>query len=88
MSTLTMRQWVQGRLVWCRVHSHTCTSALLTCKSMRRPALPCPADVSQYAATPYHDLLMQVMEMLHTLFSLYDELCHVHGVYKVETIGE
>ncbi|KAJ9510625.1 hypothetical protein QJQ45_027494 [Haematococcus lacustris] len=29
-----------------------------------------------------------VMRMLHDLFSRYDALCGLHGVYKVETIGD
>jgi class 3 adenylate cyclase len=31
---------------------------------------------------------MQVMMLLHELFSKYDNLCTQYGVYKVETIGD
>lgn len=31
---------------------------------------------------------MQVMLLLHQLFTRYDSLCRTHGVYKVETIGD
>jgi class 3 adenylate cyclase len=30
----------------------------------------------------------QVMLMLHELFSKYDHLCTLYGIYKVETIGD
>ncbi|GFR47149.1 hypothetical protein Agub_g8840 [Astrephomene gubernaculifera] len=30
----------------------------------------------------------EVMMMLHQLYSKYDALCSIHGVYKVETIGD
>jgi hypothetical protein len=31
---------------------------------------------------------LQVMLLLHQLFTRYDALCKAHGVYKVETIGD
>jgi class 3 adenylate cyclase len=31
---------------------------------------------------------LQVMLLLHQLFTRYDDLCKTHGVYKVETIGD
>ena len=31
---------------------------------------------------------MRVMDMLQNLFNRYDALCEMHGVYKVETIGD
>lgn len=33
-------------------------------------------------------IIMQVMIMLHELFSRFDKLCLDMGVYKVETIGD
>jgi class 3 adenylate cyclase len=32
--------------------------------------------------------MLQVMMLLHELFSKYDNLCSQYGVYKVETIGD
>ncbi|KAG2450447.1 hypothetical protein HYH02_004949 [Chlamydomonas schloesseri] len=46
------------------------------------------ADIVGYTALSQSVEPEEVMMMLHALYTKYDALCTLHGVYKVETIGD
>jgi class 3 adenylate cyclase len=47
-----------------------------------------PQDIESYTSLSQQCEAEDVMNMLHTLFSVFDALTTKHGVFKVETIGK
>lgn len=46
----------------------------------------CGADIVQYTGITSDMPPNKVLAMLNDVYALFDELCDVHGVYKLETI--
>jgi hypothetical protein len=72
-----------------RLHTVFMRHALLLYLLFRTQPHHCALqDIESYTSLSQRCEAEDVMNMLHTLFSVFDALTTKHGVFKVETIGE